>query len=263
MDIRYSIHDLDDNLTPTKDEFKTTEYYAGIAEWAHFIYRANDPNNLLVPPIGLWTGREESIVRAFFDRALPRPNSISGVESCAVYINLASGYKRYNPLLKPEVWELFREIKARAIPVLLNEVENLKLYEGGKEICIAIERYNPNVPIKQYLPSVKSVLKDYLEYVDIDCSSIAVDIKPKGVNKGAGLVTFTEETGVDPEYILGSGDSASDVPMLERVKYAVCPANADDACMACVRSKGEDYGHVSEYRYVTGVIDGMKRFGIA
>jgi hypothetical protein len=227
-------------------------------EYAELIRRSNDPNDFAVPPQGLWTGREEKIVRAFFERTLPRPKSLSGVESCAVFIDLSTGYKRYNPLLKPETWELFAEIRREAIPLLIKEIENLKLYEW-KEICLALELHDPTKPVETYLASVKSGLKNYLDYIEIDCSSIAIDIRPKGINKGSGLDILVEETGIPLEEILGSGDSSSDILMLERVQYAICPSNSSSDVIECIKKKGE-YGFVSTLPYIAGVNDGLKHF---
>lgn len=254
MRILCSIHDLDDNLVPTDDEQKTREFYEEAIAFSELITQANAGS---IPPIGIWTGREEEIVRGAF-RIFRLPNFWSAVESGVALVNLATGDKTYHPRISPETRRVFQEIRGEVIPRLVSNNPNLRLYPG-KEINVALERHNKDIPIQNYLERVKEALEKYLPFIEIDYSSIAIDIRPEGVNKGTALEVLTRLTGIQPEEILGTGDSAGDFPMLQRVGFVGCPSNASPECKAFVESRGE-CGYVSELPYVAGVNAILRHF---
>ena len=273
MPILYMLHDWDDNIRPADEIYMTSGYYAALAEFAQFIRRANDTTVRGVPPIGIWTGKDQKEVENAME-LLPKPDAWSCFESGVLLANLHTGDETYHPLLTPETRARFREVKELVIPALLANNPNLKLYEGVKEICIAIERIDTKVPIQTYLARVKEALQGYakaknLRYeggevtyehiFEVDYSSIAIDIRPRGVNKSTALDILTRETGVRPENILGTGDSRGDFPMLERVRFVGCSSNASEECREFIAARG-DTGYISELPFVAGVNDIMRHF---
>ena len=92
---------------------------------------------------------------------------------------------------------------------------------------------------------------------EITHSTTAVDITPKGINKGTGLGFATRESGVELSEILYIGDSEGDFPAMEIAGFVACPANATEKCKELMRKKG---GYISLHNDVKGVLDIVKCF---
>ncbi len=54
----------------------------------------------------------------------------------------------------------------------------------------------------------------------------------QGIDKGQGVLRLCEHLGIDPQRVLGIGDSDNDIPMLQAVGYAVAMGNSSDGVRA-------------------------------
>lgn len=70
------------------------------------------------------------------------------------------------------------------------------------------------------------------------------------INKGTAIDRWMKATGLGRERLIGIGDTGSDVPILERVAWFACPANA-------VPSLRERAHFVSSHEEVAGVLDAL------
>ena len=157
-----------------------------------------------------------------------------------------------NPMIEniSEIQRISREV----ISVLLEKIGGQKEY--GKEICISL---NPpgKISIEEYFQKIKKELSEFEKSVEITHSTAAVDITPKGVNKGTGLGFATRKSGVELSEILYIGDSKGDFPAMKIAGSIACPASAAEECKELVLSKG---GYISPHKDVKGVLNNIKRF---
>ncbi len=75
------------------------------------------------------------------------------------------------------------------------------------------------------------MIKDLSEWdslLEITHSQSAVDITPRGVNKGSGIRQLAKLVRIPVDEMLGIGDSHGDLPMLQVVGTRACPANASE-----------------------------------
>src|SRR6266568_2428268 len=79
-------------------------------------------------------------------------------------------------------------------------------------------------------------------------SARCIDILPKGIDKGVGVIHLAEYLGCSLSDVVGIGDSAGDIPFLERVGYSACPNNAE-ASVKNVTS------YVAKSDFAAGVIE--------
>jgi len=151
---------------------------------------------------------------------------------------------RWNPAITTSTKIAMAEISSKVAA----EIEHLGLNEeAGKEYCISL---NPpgNMTIEWLYEHIAEQLKDYGDFIEITHSKSAVDITPKGVNKGSGVQFLSETTGVPLEDMVGIGDTKGDLPMLKLVGHPTGPENAD----ASVRQIAE---YISPFRTTRGIVD--------
>lgn len=154
-----------------------------------------------------------------------------------------------HPQITPEVEDVMTDICQRVCEI----VESVKATRSyGYESCISI---NPpvGVAVEKFSQYVQEHLEPYLDFIEIAHSRTAVDITPKGVNKGTGLKFLADITKINLDNIVGIGDSQGDLAMLGLVGHPTTPANADDN----VRGIAE---YVSAYEMTDGVIDIIKHY---
>lgn len=133
-------------------------------------------------------------------------------------------------------------------------------FEIGKEICLSINPYPFPKDPDELDQTILDLLDKTLNFADgklfnINRSSCSVDITPKGVDKASGIKMLSEKTGIQPEEMLGIGDSYNDVAFLKKVGISSCPANGVDPVKAMV-----DY--VSTKKHIDGVLDIIGHYSI-
>lgn len=121
--------------------------------------------------------------------------------------------------------------------------------ELGKEVCISL---NPiNILIEELFEIITEEIDHGLLYVNH--SATAIDITPKGVDKGSGLRMLAEMEDFNLMDVLAIGDSSGDLPFMRLAGLKACPANASDAVKSI-----SDY--VSPYPTTKGVIDIIQHY---
>jgi len=228
---------------------------SGLQGIREIVARANGTGS---PEIGACTGREGRWAAAML-YSLGAIKGWSVVESGLFLFDAATGETKQHPALTPEILELFQERIPPIIQRICQKHSGVALYKGN-EINGALElKPNAGIGISQLYAIVTEELQDFSErgLVNIHKSSIAVDISPAGIDKGAGVRFLSTITGINPADMLGIGDSSGDFPMFNVVGHLGCPANATQECKNLVKSRG---GHVSERCYSAGVLDVIKRY---
>lgn len=121
--------------------------------------------------------------------------------------------------------------------------------ELGKEVCISL---NPiNMPIEELFKIIAKEVDYNLLY--INHSTTAVDITPKGVDKGSGLKMLAEMEDFSLMDVLAIGDSSGDLPFMRLAGIKACPANASDTVKSI-----SDY--ISPYSTTEGVVDIIQHY---
>lgn len=152
-----------------------------------------------------------------------------------------------NPNISEKTIKVFQKIN----PIIQGLVNNGANKEIGKELCISL---NPpeNVEIESFFGEVSSELHNFSKWLSITHSKTAVDITPRGINKGSAIEIFEEKTSFSREEMLAIGDSNSDLDVMDYTGFAACPSNANENVKRMVFLKG---GHVSPYPETKGVVD--------
>lgn len=130
----------------------------------------------------------------------------------------------------------------------------------GKEACLSLKPVDEEITTNQLEKDVRSLLEPFfLEQFFVTHSTTAVDITVRGVDKGTCLDFLCEQIGIRPDKILAIGDTAGDLPILQRVGFPACPGNASDEVKNLVLEKN---GYVAQAEFAWGVIEIMKHYEI-
>lgn len=217
-------------------------------------YQLAANSNSKLPPIVINSGRSVGFIEAVFTNiGFPPPGYWSVAENGAFVCDFRDGDFRFNPLLKNHLSEI-QNLAGRVIPTLLKKIGGNK--ELGKEICVSL---NPpaKVDIEKYFQEVLKELSRFDKVVEITHSTSAVDITPKGVNKGSGLKFAALKSRVELQKILYIGDTKGDFPVFNIVGYSACPHNATADCKKLIIEKK---GYISPFDDIKGVVDIIDKF---
>ncbi|WP_066639560.1 HAD-IIB family hydrolase [Desulfolucanica intricata] len=122
----------------------------------------------------------------------------------------------------------------------------------GKEVMISL--FPPaGMNSKELNSLARETFKD-VEELETVYSSLCVDFTPKGVDKAIGIKYLCSKMEIEPEEILGIGDSNNDLSMLKIVGFAACPNNAFEK----VKELCE---YVSPHPFTRGVADILSSYG--
>ena len=180
-------------------------------------------NDTTLPPLVFCSGRQipyaeclAQMIGAFF------PEFPSVVENGSFLYDIANNRRIRNPILTDQILLELKEVREKADWI----VEHYgAVKEAGKEICISLNP-PPKQDIDHFAGTVKRELASYGHLLEIANSRSAVDITPKGVDKGSGVRFLADFVKIPVENMLGIGDSGGDEPMLKVVGTAIGPANA-------------------------------------
>jgi len=261
QDIKAILVDVDDCLLPTNGELFSS-FYTGLKSIKDRIHNANrkqiyDGLNLY-PQIVFCSGRDRNYIEAvsFF---CGLPNCYSIIESGIALFNPTTKELILNPVLTAETKLAFETIRKERLPQILKKFPGLFDYPGNI-INIALERrYGSNTSIEECFKAIEAEVSDLVAQwlVAIHHSKIAVDISPASIDKASGIRFFAEKTGIDPDQMLGIGDSRGDFPMLKLAGYVGCPANASEECKKLIQEKK---GMIADDEYAAGVAQIIARF---
>jgi len=224
--------DIDGCITKGKGSFADTEDFSNLQ---HYI----TDNNLSV---FLCTGRSAPYVEAMAQ--LLHVNQWCICENGAYLYQPMTDEVEYNPLITDRTLQAITECKN-----LLNspKYKAISKIELGKEICISLN------PTKGSIEELYSLLKNEIDtdLLYINHSTTAVDITPKGVNKGTALEFLCKKDGYDLDNIVAIGDTLGDLPFMQLAGTKACPANAK-------KSVKRICNYISKYDSTLGVLDILK-----
>ena len=233
-----------------------TEPGGGRIPWQiHNIAKLNDVIAVMrstpeCPPFALCTGRQFPYGEAALQAVGAMWDDIPSI--------LENGSGLYYPTTKKIIWhpaitsnvaKAMAKIRSHVIKMIENMNGEI---ERGKEYCISV---NPPIgkSIEWLYEQVKEQLKSYDDVIEITHSLSAVDITPRGVNKGTAVQFLSEITDIPLNHMVGIGDSSGDLPMLKLVGHPAGPFNADSN----VRRIAE---YISPLRMTEGVIDIIQHY---
>lgn len=243
MKIRLIVSDIEGCLTINKKHPINTGMLTKIHAYCELARR-----NGKTPPLVVCTGRPQPYAEAILqtlDAFFPNFPSI-----------VENGCFLYDPVedvLIPNPAILGKENDLENIKLFLRKKlikNNLAKIEPGKELCISL---NPvlGMTIKELYATTLKILPSKIRgLVFVTHSSSAVDITPNGVNKATGLEFLSCRTGIDFSEMIGIGDTAGDLPMLEKVGFPACPGNATKEVKELVKNKG---GYIAKAPNTAGV----------
>lgn len=127
-----------------------------------------------------------------------------------------------NPLIEEKSINQLHEIK----DFIKNNhfIKDKVKFEIGKEICISLNPVN-DLSIEELFKIIQKYSHS-TEDIFLSHSTTAVDITPKGINKGSILDIWCQLMKLNLNQILGVGDSAGDIYFLEKCAMVACPSNA-------------------------------------
>jgi hydroxymethylpyrimidine pyrophosphatase-like HAD family hydrolase len=221
---RLIVCDIEGCITPPRRGTIELSELAPLAAYC----RATQSDQSL-PPLVFCTGRQipyaecvAQMLGAFF------PDFPSVVENGAFLYDIAGNKVLRHPALSDESMAQLDEVR-RAAQSLLTRHGAAR--EFGKELCLSL---NPpgEMAIEAFYQIVCEALSAWSESITITHSQSAVDITPRGIDKAAGVLFLSEQTGIAPEEMLGIGDTQGDLPMLRLVGQPCGPANASEEVRA-------------------------------
>jgi HAD superfamily hydrolase (TIGR01484 family) len=226
--------DIDGCITNGKGNFTNTKNFSKLQ---HYI----TDNDLSV---FLCTGRSAPYVEAIAQ--LLHINQWCICENGAYLYHPMTDEIIYSPLINDNTLNAIAEFKT-----LLNtaEYKSICKLELGKEICISLN------PIQGSIEDLYSNLATKIDsdLLYINHSTTAVDITPKGINKGSALQFLCEKENYQLEDIIAIGDTSGDLPFMRLSGTKACPANArQDVKDIC------DY--ISEFDSTESVLDILKYY---
>lgn len=125
-----------------------------------------------------------------------------------------------NPIITSSKINELNKIKIKILSD--KEIKEKSRLEIGKDFIISL---NPiGIDIEDLFQIIKK--NKYSDDIFVSHSTTAVDITPKGVNKGSILDLWCATTKSQHNQILGVGDSVGDMYFLEKCGFVACPNNA-------------------------------------
>lgn len=127
-------------------------------------------------------------------------------------------------------WPASDKWEKLAPPIDINKINNYLSpddyrIEPGKLSCLSLYPNPPKTVEDLYVTLLKSLTNSSVNLIK---SMAAVDITPKGVDKGTGIIHVSERMNIPMENILCIGDAENDIPMLQLSGYSACPSNATE-----------------------------------
>lgn len=200
----------------------------------------------LLPPISLNTGRSKPYIEAMLQAIGQFEDSI-GENGCIIYL-IDKDDIIFHPKIKEEFFGEREELKK----FLKEKLKGYGHIEPGKEVCVSIFP-EKDIPVPELAKISQELIQTNFPNFQLVYSSVAVDITPKGIDKGAGMDLLLEIKGLDYDEVLGIGDSLGDLPFLSKLKYKATPYNGHP------RLK-EIASYVAKEENILGVIEIFKYF---
>jgi hydroxymethylpyrimidine pyrophosphatase-like HAD family hydrolase len=115
--------------------------------------------------------------------------------------------------------------------------------QPGKEATMTLYPLG-STSVDDLFQMTREVVSDF----DVERNVHGVEVRPPGINKGAGARRVAAILGIPLESMAGVGDSDPDLSYLSRVGFSAAPANATPAVRAAVN-------YVSEHPFGEGLLE--------
>ena len=240
--IKLVVLDIDGVLSEGKSSWFSSEIISVLSSMNHC--SQEDPS---APPATVITGRPGPYIEAF----------IQVIHGTAPAV-FEQGTGLYNPVSyqfsrHPEMGDLgeFYLLKQVIIEKIVGP--GYAVMQIGKEYTISIFNSDKEINRKLKRMIIDEAGEELCSKFDIIYSSDSLNIMPKGFHKGKGIQLLSSATNIGLDEMLGIGDSAVDIPFLEKVGFHACPINSsDEVKQLCSYCSPEPYG--------AGVIDILRHF---
>lgn len=202
--------------------------------------------------VGLCTGRQEPYGEALVQalslfRPLPaevrdRVREVSGeslvswpsiMENGAYYYDPMAKRAFPHPALTPERVAVLHRIRAELVVPFVRATG--ALLEAGKDFSLSLnppllspEGTERQLPV-DFRPVVEEALSTCADLLEIHHTHSAIDITPRGVSKAIAVETLLEWTCLQPNEVLGVGDTRADEKWLKLIGWRAAPANGREA----------------------------------
>ncbi len=157
-----------------------------------------------------------------------------------------------------DVHDLEQEfVERRCTPyrgLLRHRATGAALWQEPKETIFTL--YPDNLPL---IPAIAGEIMEIIAEQELNLYVIehsdAIDVLPKGQNKGAALQYISNEGMLDLSRTVAFGDGANDMEMLNIVAMPMTVENANESVKNLVSSRG---GYVAAASYGDGVMEGVE-----
>jgi hydroxymethylpyrimidine pyrophosphatase-like HAD family hydrolase len=195
------------------------------------------------------SGRQAPYIEAAYQALGILTNMPCIFENGAGLYYLTTKRFKVNPIITPGKMMRFKDICDK---ILVVAEANGCIKELGKEYSLSLDP-----PSGMSIENCFALVQDKIqgkekEIIEITHSQSAVDITINGVNKESGLNFLCDEERVTLDELAAVGDSRGDWPVLERVSFPMCPANATPETKGLVEKRG---GYISPFPTTLGTID--------
>lgn len=119
--------------------------------------------------------------------------------------------------------------------------------QPGKTASVTLYHRQPEF-LQEIMPEVQEELSNRDWPFRVSMTWLYINCDLEFVSKASGVRRLLERTGTDPARVAGIGDTTSDLPVAEAVRYFACPANASED----IRRHAH---YVSPHEEAAGVLD--------
>ncbi len=200
------------------------------------------------PAVTLVTGRPAPYLEAMLQAI---DGHLPGIYENGAGIYFPQDYRfQPHPLLegKTALGEVRRRIEAQLV------ASGRAFIQPGKEHTLTLFATDPAETFRLH-EYTADALAELAGDVDLVYSTSCLNVLPKVVDKGVGLIYLAERVGIPPANMLGVGDSDVDLPFLALTRHTAAPSNAMPQVKAVV-----DY--VSPEPTSAGVRDIFEHFDV-
>jgi hydroxymethylpyrimidine pyrophosphatase-like HAD family hydrolase len=223
--VRVVLADVDGVLTGGEGSPIDTTVLQRVAGW-------NDaaPRDAHVPAIALCTGRQAPYVELLAQ--LTHAFLPCLFEHGAGLVEPRAFRVRFNPALGAAPWRTVARVRDILDRPLLSA--GRAFVQPGKEATLTLYPLGDAT-----VAEVAGVATRALEDTDVDFTVVAnvrgVEVRPRGIDKGAGARWLADELEIPLEQFAGVGDADDDLAFLRLVGYPATPANGSSAVRSMAR----------------------------
>jgi 3-deoxy-D-manno-octulosonate 8-phosphate phosphatase KdsC-like HAD superfamily phosphatase len=222
--VRVVLVDIDGVLTPGEGATAEPELLARVASWNDAA--AVDP---AMPAISLCSGRQEPYVELLAQ--LTHAFLPCLFEHGAGMLEPRGFRFSFNPALGPSPW--------RAVAALREALDGLvssgrAFVQPGKEATLTLYPVGPTTVAELAAAAERAAVLAGGTF-RMTPNIRGVELRPPGIDKGAGARWLSERLGVPLRSFAGVGDADDDLTFLRVVGYPAAPANASSSVRATAR----------------------------